>query len=179
MEMTEYLVMGPFGWMNSFAPWAAWLDRPCREARKEQPICTRQEHVFGRDLLLWIMILLILYNYIARQAGAAKITTGQAITVMLIFFSMEKLENSGTAKTQKGGMEASRAAFWLCPCHRFYPTPAAALGGCKRCLVLQWVPVGHSSLRRAVQTTKVTPAHLSLSQPQALLSPAGFQQAGF
>lgn len=65
------------------------------------------------------MILLILYNYTARQVGAAKITMHQAITAMLMFFSMEKLENSGTVKALKGGTEAPRAAFSTCPCRHF------------------------------------------------------------
>ena len=66
----------------------------------------RWEQVFGKDgldLLLWIMSLLILYNYVARQAGAAKITMHKAITVMLMVFSKEKSENSGVTKTPKGG----------------------------------------------------------------------------
>lgn len=66
----------------------------------------RWERVFGKeglDLFLWIMILLILHNYIARWAGAAKMATHQIITTMLMVFSKEKLENSCRTSTPKGG----------------------------------------------------------------------------
>lgn len=47
------------------------------------------------------MIFLILCDYTARRAGAAKISMYQAINVMLKFFCKEKLENSGKTKTEK------------------------------------------------------------------------------
>lgn len=65
----------------------------------------RWEQVFGKDgldLLLWIMIVLTLHDSITSWAGAAKITTHQATTVILQIFSKEKLVNSGKTKTPKG-----------------------------------------------------------------------------
>lgn len=87
--------------LSSVIRWA-WLEGTERVTY----LYHRREQVFGKDgldLLLWIMSLLILYNYIARWAGAAKITTHRAITVMLMVSSKGKLENSGMTETPKGG----------------------------------------------------------------------------
>lgn len=112
----------------------------------------RWEQVFGKDgldLLLWIMILLTLHDSITSWAGAAKITTHQATTVILQVFSKEKFQR----------WQAWKKSFLALSLLSLLPrTLPLVLQGSK-----SWLCPLVSDYENSCTMTKVTLAHLSLS----------------
>lgn len=132
----------------------------------------------GLDFLLWIMISLILHHYIARWAGAAKISMHRAINVMFKLVCKEKKVGL-KAKRWQISMKGSFLDPSCCP---FYGSFFQRYSRAQRphcCLMLWGAFMGHFSLRRAAQMAKGTPAHLSPGHHKPCSVPWAFSMLCF